>query len=125
MREAIPRRKLTDSRNLPTASALGASPRKPEVPAGILLFRVDQDSDPDLLRCVTRAPVGRFSARGFESGTHRGGSNLPAKKQKAASAGAQRRTLTRGKSKLSSDPAAERAGPENAATGKKAEAPSP
>ena len=79
MREAIPRRQLTDSRNLPTDSALGASPRKPEVPAGILLFRVDQASDPDLLRCVTRAPVERFSARGFESGTHRGGSNLPTK----------------------------------------------
>src|SRR3954463_2370338 len=73
MREAISRRKLTDSRNLPTDSALGASPRKPEG-----LLRVDQDSDPDLLRCVTRAPVGRFSARGFESGAHRGGSNLPA-----------------------------------------------
>jgi hypothetical protein len=40
------------------------------------LLRVDQASDPDLLRCVTRAPVERFSARGFESGTHRGGSNL-------------------------------------------------
>src|SRR3954466_1352059 len=74
MREAISRRKLTDSRNLPTDSALGASPEKAR-----RLFRVDQDSDPDLLRCVTRAPDGRFSARGFESGTHRGGPNLPTK----------------------------------------------
>jgi hypothetical protein len=41
------------------------------------LLRVDQDSEPDPLRCVIRSPDGRFSARGFETGTHRGGSNLP------------------------------------------------